>query len=254
MINLKEKLRKNELTIGSWITLGSPYIAEIMAQAGFEWLVVDMEHSAITMTEAQNMIQVIELSDVVPLVRVCVNDLTEIKHAMDAGAHGVIVPMVNSAQEARYAVNAVKFPPQGTRGVGLGRAQKFGFGFEGYKNWAEKNSVVIVQIEHIDAVNNLEEILAVDGVDGFIIGPYDLSGSLGKPGNFTDPAFLSALDRVNTVSRSMGKARGYHSVAVDANAARVKINEGYCFLAASVDELFLGVGCRNILNALKEIN
>lgn len=250
MINLKQKLRKKELTIGSWITLGSPYIAEIMAQSGFDWLTICMEHTAITMTEAQQMIQAIELNGVVPLVRVGANDATIIKQVLDAGAHGVIVPMVNSALEAKNAVDAANYPPHGKRGVGLGRAQKYGFGFESYKNWAEKNSVVIVQIEHIDAVNNLEEILSVEGVDGLIIGPYDLSGSLGKPGDFNDPLFLDALKRVNVISSHSRKPKGFHCIANDPSAVQAKIDEGYTFIAVSVDEIFLGSGCRDILNAL----
>src|SRR3990172_12592200 len=123
MVNLKEKLKQNKLTIGSWITIGNSSIAEIMAKAGFDWLTVDMEHSAITLHQAQQLIQIIELSGVVPLVRVGENSPNLIKRVMDAGAYGVIVPMVNSKEDAEKAVNAVKYPPVGNRGVGLARAQ-----------------------------------------------------------------------------------------------------------------------------------
>ena len=132
MKSLKERLRKKEVTIGSWITLGHPSVAEIMAKAGFDWLTVDMEHSAITLHQAQQLIQVIELSGVVPLVRVGENDPNLIKRVMDAGAHGVIVPMVNSKEDAEKAVRSVKYPPRGFRGVGLARAQKYGADFEGF--------------------------------------------------------------------------------------------------------------------------
>ncbi len=252
MIDLKEKLKNNELTIGSWLTLGNPFIAEIMARAGFDWLAIDMEHSAITLTEAQPMIQVIELCVCIPLVRVSVNDATVIKRVMDAGAHGVIVPMVNSVDDAKRAVSAVKYPPVGTRGVGLGRAQKYGIGFDEYKVWAEKKSIVIVQVEHIDAVNNLEEILAVDGVDGFIIGPYDLSGSLGRPGDFDCFEMKDALQYVKEVSQKLGVVMGYHSVPTDVETARERIAEGYHFIAVGVDELFLANGCRAMTSTLKK--
>ena len=148
-MNLKKRLMNRELTIGSWITIGNTVVAEIMARAGYDWLTLDMEHSAITIDIAQDLIRVIELCGVAPLVRVGNNDSTIIKRVMDAGAHGVIVPMVNSRDDAEKAVASVQYPPKGFRGVGLARAQKYGTDFEGYKKWNEKESIVIVQIEHI---------------------------------------------------------------------------------------------------------
>ena len=251
MINIKEKLKKNELTIGSWMSFGNPYAVEIMAAAGFDWLAADMEHTSLTYSDMQQMIQVTELCGCAPLVRVEANDVTVIKKAMDAGAHGVIVPMINSRGEAERAVAAVHYPPRGIRGVGLSRAQKYGTGFEQYKKKNDECSVVIVQIEHIDAVNNLEEILTVDGVDAFMIGPYDLSASLGRPGEFNYPPMAEALDRVVEVSRRLGVTMGYHSVATDPEAARKKIEEGYHFIAVGTDFLYLGDSCRNMVKLLK---
>lgn len=247
MRSLKSRLINKEVTIGSWITLGHPAVAEIMAQAGFDWLTVDMEHSAITLHQAQHLIQVIELAGCVPLVRVGVNDANLIKRVMDAGAHGVIVPMVNTREEAERAVSAVKYPPLGTRGVGLARAQRYGAGFDSYKEWAKKESIVIVQVEHIKAVNNLEDILSVDGVDGFIIGPYDLSGSLGVPGEFEHPDTVAALERVQKVSRAMDAVAGFHIIPPELSALEEKISEGYRFIAFSLDILFLGQGCRQVM-------
>lgn len=245
-MSLKSKFRNKEVTIGSWITLGHPSIAEIMAKAGFDWLTVDMEHSSITLHQAQHLIQIIELSGCVPLVRVGVNDPNLIKRVMDAGAHGVIVPMVNSREEAESAVRSVKYPPYGFRGVGLARAQGYGDSFESYKEWVEKESVVIVQIEHIDAVNNLHDILSVSGVDAFIIGPYDLSGSLGVPGEFDHPKSVAALNRVKKVSEEMDAVSGFHVIPPELDALKEKIQEGYNFLAFSLDILFLGNGCRQV--------
>jgi len=246
MQSLKSKLLNKELTIGSWITLGHPAIAEIMAKAGFDWLTVDMEHSAITLHQAHHLIQVIELAGCAPLVRVGVNDANLIKRVMDAGAHGVIVPMVNTREEAERAVSAVKYPPFGNRGVGLARAQGYGASFETYKEWVEKESVVIVQVEHIDAVNNLEDILSVNGVDAFIIGPYDLSGSLGVPGDFEHPDVVKALKRVQQVAGGMDAVSGFHVIPPELKALDDKIEEGYRFVAFSLDTLFLGQGCRQI--------
>jgi 2-keto-3-deoxy-L-rhamnonate aldolase RhmA len=249
--SLKERLSRRELTFGSWITLAHPGIAEIMAGAGFDWLTVDMEHSAIGIADAQRLIQVIELAGVVPLVRVGDNDPVIIKRVMDAGAHGVIVPMVNSRSDAQRAVAAVYYPPRGNRGVGLARAQGYGADFEGYRKRSEERSVVIVQVEHIDAVNNLEAILSTDGVDGFIVGPYDLSGSLGVPGQFYHPDVVSALDRIREVSTSMKPAPGFHSVPSDPSAAAAKIHEGYRFVGYSLDILLLGDAARGGLADLR---
>ncbi len=248
MISLKTRLQKGEVTIGSWITLGHPSIVEIMAKSGFDWLTIDMEHSAIGMQEAQQLIQVIELCGVTPLVRVGENNPNIIKRVMDAGAHGVIVPMVNTKEDAIKAVNAVKYPPVGTRGVGLGRAQGYGMEFDKYKEWESKESVVIVQIEHIQAVENLEDILNVEGVDAFIVGPYDLSASIGKPGEFNDPEVMKQLDIVKKIAKKNNAVAGFHVIPPEAEELLMKVKEGYKFLAFSIDTLFLGQSCRRELN------
>jgi len=247
MENLKEKLNKKELTIGSWITFSDLSTAEIMARAGFDWLVVDMQHSSIALDQAQQLIQVIELSGVVPLVRVGENNSALINGVMDAGAHGVIVPMVNTKEDASDAVNAVKYPPVGTRGVGLARAQGYGMGFEKYREWANTESVVVVQIEHIDAINNLEDILNVEGVDGSIIGPYDLSGSIGFPGEFEIPDVQKAIARYENICQEIGKGMGFHVVQPDPEATNRYKEKGYSFLAVGVDMLYLGKKCREVI-------
>lgn len=249
---LKAKLKKRTITIGSWITLAHPSIAEIMVQSGFDWLVVDMEHSAITLSQAHELIRVISLCGVTPLVRIGENDPTLIKKVMDAGSHGVIVPMVNSREDAEKAVNSVKYPPYGRRGVGLSRAQGYGFDFPGYKRWLQKNSIVIVQIEHIDAIHNLEEILGVPGVDGSIIGPYDLSGSLGKPGEFDHPEVKTAIVEYEKCCKKMKKPMGFHIVYPDIRKTNLYITKGYAFLAVGLDSIYLGQKCRETLNGISK--
>jgi len=253
MVNaLKRKLQRQEITIGSWITLGHTSIAEIMAKAGFEWLTIDMEHSVITLDITQQLIQVIEGCGVIPLVRVGENDPTIIKRVMDAGAYGVIIPMVNSKQQAEAAVKAVKYPPIGTRGVGLARAQGYGARFDEYAASVNQESVVIAQIEHIEAVNNLDSILSVDGIDGCIIGPYDLSASLGMPGNFAHPEVLAALKKVEQTCQEKKVALGVHVIQSDYKLVMEKIAKGYSFIAFSLDILFLGNSCREQMAKLKE--
>lgn len=251
MLSLKESLQKGNLTLGSWITIGHTAVAEILVKAGFDWLTIDMEHSAITLDEAQQLIQVIEMGGVVPLVRVGENNPNLIKRVMDAGAYGVIVPMVNTREDAGKAVKAVKYPPAGTRGVGLARAQGYGFAFERYKEWVNRESIVIVQIEHIEAIRNLEDILLVEGVDGSIIGPYDLSGSLGHPGDFDRTDVKDALLRYEEICGKMKKPMGFHVVQPDAIAAQRYAEKGYAFLAVGLDTLYLGGKCREILREIQ---
>jgi 2-dehydro-3-deoxyglucarate aldolase len=250
-MTLKEKIKGGKLTLGSWITIGNSAVAEILAKAGFDWLAIDMEHTAINVDQCADLIRVIDLCGVAPFVRVGANDSLLIKQAMDAGAHGVIVPMVNSKEEAERAVESVKYPPVGKRGVGLARAQGYGTTFNEYKDWAANESIVIVQIEHIDAVNNLEEIFSVEGVDAFIVGPYDLSGSLGVPGDFEDKKVEEALDKIVDISKNMNMSSGYHVVSTDYNLVKEKIKQGYSFIAYGVDFLFLGESARGGLAAIK---
>ena len=242
----------SRLSIGSWITLGHPAIAEIMATAGFDWLAVDLEHSAINIGQAEELIRTIDLKGTPALVRLSSNNAEQIKRVMDSGAQGVIVPMVKSSAEAAAAVEATKYPPVGTRSVGLARAQGYGTRFAEYFQWQQENSVVIVQIEHILAVNNLEDILSVEGVDGYIVGPYDLSGSLGDPGNFASEEFLSAMDEIRRVSKRLGVPGGVHIVEPDPNSLRECIEDGNKFIAYSVDTRILDIGCRAGLNQVEE--
>ena len=182
---LKQKIINRDITIGSWVTIGNNAIAEILANAGFDWLVVDLEHTTISLEQAGEIIRTIELSGVPSLVRLTSNDENQIKRVMDAGAQGIVVPMVQDAGDAMRAIAATRYPPLGNRGVGLARAQQYGASFKEHLAWqADINSgpIVVVQIEHIEAVDNLKEILSVSGVDAFIIGPYDLSCSMGIPG------------------------------------------------------------------------
>lgn len=240
MINksLKSKLALAEQTIGSWLSFGFTQTCEIMANAGFEWLVIDMEHTAISNEMCLNLIQIIESNGVVPLVRVGDNDSLLIKQAMDAGAHGVIVPMINNVADAQEAIASIYYPPIGERGVGLGRAQAYGVNFEKYKTWAEKETVFIAQIEHFEAVNNLEAILNLEYVDAFIVGPYDLSASLGFPGQWDNPIVKKSLEKVRNIMLKSEKPGGFHVVHSDHNELNLRLHEGYKFIAYGDDMVF----------------
>jgi 2-dehydro-3-deoxyglucarate aldolase len=237
-LTLKKKLSRKELTIGSWLTFGYTPICEIMANSGFDWLVIDMEHTAIDQFASQQLMQIISLAGSVPLVRVGKNDDLLIKRALDSGAHGVVVPMINSKEDALRAVEHSLYPPSGKRGVGLSRAQRYGIGFDEYKKWLETESIIIVQIEHIDAVENINEIMSVEHVDGFIVGPYDLSASLGLPGKFDHPTVKEALEEVKRFVRHSDKPGGYHVVHSNPTELEEKIKEGYTIIAYGDDMVF----------------
>lgn len=250
-MNLKQKLATSTLTLGSWVTIGHPSVVEILSQAGFEWLTIDMEHSPIGFETAQTLITVTQGCGMQSLVRVGRNDELIIKRVMDSGADGVIVPMVNSADDARRAVASAKYPPQGRRGVGLARAQKYGTGFDEYRARLEDEAVVIVQIEHVDAVRDIDSILAVDGVDGVIIGPYDLSGSMGRPGDFDCDEMKQAIADVEDACRRAGKPAGYHVIESDPASLQKRIDAGFTFLAYSLDFFFLGDAARKGMDCIR---
>jgi 2-dehydro-3-deoxyglucarate aldolase len=251
---LKKRITDLDLTIGSWVTIANSAIAELMSETGgFDWLVLDMEHSVIELTQAQELIQAIELHGTPALVRLTSNDRNQIKRVMDAGAHGVIVPFVNSAADAQHAVESVYYPPVGARGTGLARAQGYGASFQEYKSWLEENGVVIVMIESIDAVPVIDEILAVPGVDGFIIGPYDLSSSIGVPGQFDDPRVVEAIQTICESGKAAGIAGGIHVVEPDLNTLNKYIDDGFTFIGYGMDIRFLDTICRDHLNKLGRI-
>jgi len=254
-MSLKSRLNRSELTIGSWVTLGHPSIAEIMAAAGFDWLVLDMEHSVLELSEVQTLIQVLDSKQCPAIVRLTSNHPDQIKRVMDAGATGIMVPMIKSAADAKEAVSSMYYPPRGQRGVGLARAQGYGHSFQAYRQWLENNAVVIVMIEHIDAVKAIDDILAVPGVDGYIIGPYDLSGSMGRPGDLNHPDVQAAITQIMQAGHRAQKSGGIHVIEPDPEALQQRIQAGFNFLGYGLDIRILDSICRthlqNIRAALK---
>jgi 2-dehydro-3-deoxyglucarate aldolase len=213
-----------------------------------------LEHSVISIDVAGDLIRTIDLCGVSPLVRLTSNDADQIKRVMDAGAHGIVVPTVNSATEAALAVAATRYAPKGFRGVGLGRAQGYGVGFQEYLQWQIEGPLVIVMIEHKDAIEQLESILTVPGVDGFLVGPYDLSCSLGIPGQFEHPDFLNALTHILETGKRLSCPAGLHIVEPDPVRLAQTIRDGYTLIAYSVDIRMLDVSARVGIEKLKEIH
>ncbi len=248
---LKEKLHKRELSLGSWLTIPHQAVVEILASAGFEWLTIDIEHAAIDLQTLQNLIGHIQGNGMEALVRVSKNEEVIIKRVMDAGANGVIIPMIKNQKEAEQAVSWVKYPPVGSRGVGLSRAQHYGTGFSSYNTWVNQEAVVIAQIEHIEGVENLPAILETEGLDGIIVGPYDLSASMGKPGMFYDEDVKHVLKEIDRITLQKSKSLGFHVIESDHQKVIEKIAGKYNFLAFSLDFFFLGDKAREEMQALK---
>lgn len=250
-MSLKSRLSRSELTIGSWVTLGHPSIAEIMAVAGFDWLVLDMEHSVLELSEVQSIIQVLDAKQCPAIVRLTSNHPDQIKRVMDAGATGVMVPMIKSAAEAKAAVDGVYYPPRGQRGVGLARAQGYGNSFQAYRQWLDENAVIVVMIEHVDAVKAIDSILAVPGIDAYIIGPYDLSGSMGRPGDLNHPDVQAAIAQVLEAGRRANKPGGIHVIEPDLEALQQRIQAGFNFLGYGLDIRILDSICRTHLQSIR---
>lgn len=250
---IKEKMRCGEPSIGSWMSMAHPSIAEILAMAGYDWVVVETEHTAIDVSEVLPLLIAIEQRGSVPLVRLAWNDPIQAKAVLDSGAAGVLVPMINNKADAELAVQMTKYPPLGFRGVGLARAQGYGESFDSYVENANADTLLMVQIEHKDAVANIEEILSVPGIDGTFIGPYDLSMSMGIPGQITHPDLLAAKRKVRDATLAHGLIAGVHFVqprtaAVDCRQA---VTEGYRFIALGTDILFLGDSARALQKEIR---
>lgn len=250
--NTIHKIKNNILTYGSWIQIADPAIAKIMASTGFDWLTVDLEHGKYSRKDLPAIFDIVRSYDCLPLARISENSTTFIKEILDAGAGGIIVPMINTAKDAEKAVAAVKYPPKGIRGIGFSNASCYGNDFNSYFEAWNDSSIVIVQIEHIEAANNLNEILKVNGVDGFIVGPYDLSGSMGLIGKFDTPLFLETLNKIRKAGLDSGKTMGMHIVKPDIKETFNKVKAGYNFIAYSIDTVVLWSHFIDVLTQLGE--
>ncbi len=236
---LRRKLLNREIAVGTWIQIGHPAIAEILGRLPFDWIATDCGRTDITISEFGAIARGLNGRGPAPLVRVAQNDTLAIRQALDLGAQGVIVPLVNSGEEARRAVAAAKFPPQGVRGYAYTRSNEYGTDFEAYANGANDDICVVVMVEGRDAVTSIDEILAVDGVDGVFIGPYDLSGSYGVPGQVEHAHVVSAQCRVVEACDRAGKSAGLHLVTPTAEAVRAALQSGFTFVALGMDTVFL---------------
>ena len=238
---IRQKLSSGTYSLGSWMQIPHPSIAEIMGQAGYDWVAVDMEHGAISAHQLPDLFRALELGNTLPLVRLAHSHFKDCKQALDAGAGGVIVPMIGSADQLRKVRDATRWPPLGNRGVAFSRANLFGKNFDEYIKEA-KQPLLVAMIEHIDALDELNDILKVDGLDAILIGPYDLSASMGLTGQFEAPEYLDILVKIKKLSQKFNIPSGIHVVQPDLRELKAKISEGYQFIAYSIDSVFLYIG------------
>lgn len=231
------KKKDNSIKIGSWVSSCSPVIAELMSICGFDFVTIDVEHAPVDIETTFNLLQGIKSGNpkCSSLVRVSGNSYSEIKRYVDAGADGIICPLVNTSKEAKELVEAIKYYPQGRRGVGYCRSNKYGIDLINSLNSSNDETFVCVQIEHVDAINNLEEILSVEGIDAAMIGPYDLSASMGLNGQLDHPKMEEAIQYNIDICKKNGVLAGIHEVDTDIKKVNNRIEQGYNFIAYSVD-------------------
>lgn len=237
---IRQALATGQSSIGSWMQLPHSSVAEIMGQAGYDWVAVDLEHGAISIDLLPDLFRALELGGTLPLARLAQGHPKDCKQVLDAGAGGVIVPMVESASQLQQVRDACCWPPSGTRGVGFSRANLFGKNFESYSEEAQA-PLLVAMIEHIRAVDNLVEILQVVGLDAILIGPYDLSASMGLTAKFEMPEFISVMDNIRIQCNQRGISCGLHIVIPDLFVLEERIASGYRFIAYSMDAVFLNL-------------
>ena len=238
---IRASLRSGTSVVGSWMQLTDSNVAEIMGRSGYQWVAIDMEHGPVSLSQLPDLFRALELGGTLPLARVASPLPINCRQALDQGAAGVVIPMISSAAQLQAIINECHWPPRGRRGVGFQRANVFGKFFDAYVQEAQE-SLIIAQIEHIDAVNNLESIIAVEGLDAIMVGPYDLSASLGITGEFENKKYLETLSKILSICAKHKMPCGIHVVQPDPKMLEQRINEGYTFIAYGVDTVFLNHG------------
>jgi len=232
-------------SLGTWLSLPNESIAEIFAKAGYDWVVIDLEHSAININQAERLIRTIDLAGSKPFVRLSGHSSSQIKRVLDAGAKGILAPMIESKDQIKGIISACHYPPRGNRGMGLARGQ--GYGEASAKNEyitaTSKHIEIYAQIESVAGITNLDSIFSQE-IDGYFIGPYDLSASLGNPGIFNSDEFINAEEQILQASKRHQIKAGCHLVEPNPEQIPILVNQGYDMIAYSVDIRMLDSSAR----------
>ena len=256
MNKVLEKVRNGSPSFGAWIQIGHPAIAEMLSHFGFDWTCVDLEHGIINIETMTSLFRTIENGGSVPFVRLPSQDPCWVHRVIDAGAKGIIVPMVNASIEAYSVISNSKYPIKyndGRRGFGFSRSNLYGVKFESYIQEANEEIMVVIQIEHYDAILNIKPILEVAGIDATFIGPYDLSGSMGISGDLTDQRYIKALEEYHDASSLYRVPTGCHIVYPNKQNILESIEQGYKFIALGLDVTFFAKAVNDCISDLKEI-
>ncbi|HKL37913.1 MAG TPA: aldolase/citrate lyase family protein [Bacteroidales bacterium] len=247
--SFRKKLIEGETMIGTLLTIPSPAVAEIMVQSGFDWLFIDMEHSTISLQDAEGMIRAAG-NKAHCIIRCPSNDEAWIKRCLDTGADGIILPRINTLKEAQYAVYHAKYPPVGNRSVGISRAHGYGSMFNEYLERANEDIALIIQCEHRDALGELDQMVALEGIDAIFVGPYDLSASMNKTGQVEAPEVQKAIDQIQQVTRKAQKPLGIF--ATTPSGIKKWQHQDFSLLAMGVDSALLASAGKQILKQFKE--
>ena len=249
---LREKLHAGQICLGTWVTSTDPCVTELLCGSGFDFIIIDSEHTALDIELIQHSLMATKGSNVTPMVRVAWNDQVLIKRVLDRGAAGVLVPHVQTAEDVQQAIAACMYPPVGVRAFGPHRPANYGRQYAEYIETANDNIVVWVQIEHIDAVNNIEEIVRIPRLDGVIFGPYDLAGSLGLLGQPQHPQVLEAIDKTITAAREAGVPVGSTAPAAP-EAAFEWLLKGVQFITLGADMSYLVQASQTVVFGVKKL-
>lgn len=234
----KQMLQSRQRAIGCWLGFGEAPCAEMMGTAGFDWLVIDGEHGPNDLRSIRDQLMALEASASHAVVRLPADEVWMIKQVLDIGAQTLLVPMVETAEQAQAIVSAMRYPPEGMRGMGatLARATRFGE-IGDYAKTANGELSLIVQVETVAGMENLKAIAEVEGVDGVFIGPADLSADMGFPGNSAAPEVVAEMQRAAHIIQESGKSAG--SLALNDETAQAYLDMGYSFLAVAIDVVLL---------------
>lgn len=245
--NLRDKMARGEVSLGTWVTIGHPDVPDIFEAMGFDWLVFDGEHAPLGRESLSAMIQAVDGSKICPIVRVGATDQYLIKSALDMGAHGVVCPLVNSKKEAEQAVSYVKYPPWGVRGVAPRKAADYGLAFAQYLRTANDFTITVAQIETTEALSHLDEIVSTKGVDVAFVGPTDLTVSMGLLDDRSNPKVIEAMKAVIASCESRHKVPGVLAATPEEAARDVAL--GFRFIGLGSDTRFMMGGAKSFLTA-----
>ncbi len=249
MKGLKKRIQKGDTVFGCWLNLGSSVSAEIVGMSGFDWVLVDFEHGSGSEHEVMLQLQALEHTKTTPIVRVESFERQRIHRVLDFGASGVMVPRIDTAAEAELAAKALRYQPEGLRGVAkMVRATQYGANFQDYFDSNKDELLGVIQIETAESLNHLDEIAAIDGVDVLFIGPMDLSTALGIQAQWEHPEFIQAIEKTAKAALNAGKAAGI--LLPNPDEFQKYFDLGYRFIAAGSDLGFINNGAQNMYKTL----